>query len=173
MLGRDCAPSLTSPRPSEGTLSYRAGRLLVLAVIGAGVSLSGCGSQGISAAGPPAPPGPASSTVRVLMHEWGIARSTRKSPAGSVTFTVQNAGLLDHEFLVIATPRLAAELPQIDRLVDEPHAGTTAGQIDDISPGQTRRLTVVLAKGHYALICNNPGPPPHYVSGQHTDFWVV
>lgn len=106
------------------------------------------------------------------MHEWGIALSVRKSPAGRVTFTVHNAGQLDHEFLVIKTTRPADRLPLIGGLVDEPVAGTDVGAIDDIAPGQTKRLTVALNQGHYALICNNPGPPPHYRSGQHTDFWV-
>lgn len=82
------------------------------------------------------------------------------------------AGQLDHEFLVIKTTRPADRLPLIGGLVDEPVAGTDVGAIDDIAPGQTKRLTVALNQGHYALICNNPGPPPHYRSGQHTDFWV-
>ena len=138
-----------------------------------GLTLAGCSATSSSATGPPAPPGTATAKIHVRMHEWGIMLSARKAPAGTVTFTVHNAGLLDHELLVIATTRRASQLPRIGRLVNEPAAGTSVGQIEDISPGQTRTLTLRLKKGHYALICDDPGPPPHYTSGMHTDFWVV
>lgn len=135
----------------------------------AALTFTACGGK---PAGPAVPAGPASRHVRVRMREWGIALSVRKSPVGRVTFTVHNAGELDHEFMVLATTRPASRLPLKDRLVDEPAAGETIGEIEDVAPGHTRRLSVSLREGHYALICNKPGPPPHYVSGQRADFWA-
>jgi uncharacterized cupredoxin-like copper-binding protein len=44
-----------------------------------------------------------------------------------------------------------------------------AGEVANIGPGTTKRLTVRLAKGHYALVCNVPG---HYPAGQFADFYV-
>lgn len=146
-------------------------RALATAALVSALGLTACGNR---RPGPRVPAGPASDHVQVRMHEWGIALSlsVRKAAPGRVSFTVHNAGLVDHELVVIATRRLAGRLPLVGGLVNERAAGTTVGEIDDIAPGQTRRLIVTLHAGHYALICDDPGPPPHYRSGMHADFWV-
>ena len=43
------------------------------------------------------------------------------------------------------------------------------GEIEEIKPGEVKRLTLTLRKGHYALICNLPC---HYAKGQFVDFYV-
>lgn len=139
---------------------------LILGALG----LAACAGQ---RPGPPVPAGPTSDHVRARMYEWGIALSVRKARAGRVTFTVHNSGLVDHELLVIATRRLASRMPLTGGLVNERAAGVMVGEVDDIPPGQTRRLAVTLRAGHYALICDDPGPPPHYRSGMHAAFWVT
>jgi uncharacterized cupredoxin-like copper-binding protein len=44
------------------------------------------------------------------------------------------------------------------------------GEVGDVPPGRTERLTVRLEPGHYSLICNFPG---HYMGGMHADLRVV
>ena len=43
------------------------------------------------------------------------------------------------------------------------------GETGDLAAGASKTITLKLAAGHYALICNLPG---HYQAGQHTDFTV-
>lgn len=134
------------------------------------LALVGCGG---GRSGPSAPPGRVSRDVHVRMQEWRITLSVRKGLAGRVTFSVHNAGMLEHEFLVVRTQRAASRLPLAGGLVDESAAGVDAGEIDDIAPGHTTEITLTLKPGHYALICNDAGPPAHYRSGMHADFWVT
>jgi uncharacterized cupredoxin-like copper-binding protein len=39
-----------------------------------------------------------------------------------------------------------------------------------MEPGAVMMLTLKLAPGHYAVVCNLPG---HYASGMHQDFFVT
>ena len=43
------------------------------------------------------------------------------------------------------------------------------GETGDLKAGASKKLTLNLKPGHYALICNLPG---HYKAGQYTDFTV-
>ncbi len=43
------------------------------------------------------------------------------------------------------------------------------GEVEDLGQGDTKKLTLNLKKGHYALICNLPG---HYKGGMYADFTV-
>jgi uncharacterized cupredoxin-like copper-binding protein len=43
------------------------------------------------------------------------------------------------------------------------------GEIGGIASGQTKKLSLTLKPGHYALICNLPG---HYAASQHADLAV-
>ena len=43
------------------------------------------------------------------------------------------------------------------------------GEVGSVKPGQQKKLTLTLPKGHYSLICNLPG---HYAAGQFADFYV-
>jgi uncharacterized cupredoxin-like copper-binding protein len=104
--------------------------------------------------------------IPVTEKEWGVTPRPVSARAGSVTFVVKNIGHLKHEFVVLKTRTPAAKLRT---------RGTRAvitGQVGKILPfgaGQTRRLTVRLAPGHYVLLCNLPA---HYAAGQRTDFTV-
>lgn len=105
-------------------------------------------------------------TVKVTEKEWGVPAVPAKVAHGKVTFVVRNVGKLKHEFVVIKTKRAAAKLP-----VKGAKAVETGrvGKIPEFRPGQTRRLTLTLKAGHYALICNLPA---HYKAGQRSDFAV-
>jgi uncharacterized cupredoxin-like copper-binding protein len=108
----------------------------------------------------------AGKTVKVSEKEWGMPAVPAKVAHGKVTFVVRDVGHLKHEFVVIKTKRSAGKLP-----VKGARAVETGrvGKIKAFGPGQTRKLTLTLKPGHYALICNLAA---HYKAGQHTDFTV-
>ena len=87
----------------------------------------------------PAPPGgqqPPGQTVDVTAREWAFEPSPLVARAGTVTFRVKNDGGVEHTFTIERQPK--AEL-----------AGITSGE--------TKSLTVTLARGEYTVFCNLPG----------------
>lgn len=111
-----------------------------------------------------------------MMHTaFFINLSTATAPAGRVTFVVQNQGSRTHELVVLQTDTPASDIPitsfegEPDR-INEDSAGTNVGETGDMAPGQTKRVTLQLAQGHYALVCNLPG---HYRAGMRRDFVVT
>jgi uncharacterized cupredoxin-like copper-binding protein len=118
-------------------------------------------------------PGTASSsqsaaTIKLTIVEWDILPvATTKAHPGKVTFVVRNAGKLTHEFVVIKIGKLAGNLaPPGESEASEKGA---VGEIEELKPGQVKRVTLTLTKGHHALICNVAG---HYMRGQFLDFYV-
>ena len=135
--------------------------------ITAGVAAFATGVALALAAGAGGAPSRASATaVRVKLIEYRVLPAPRSVRAGRVTFVVRNAGKIAHELVVIRTARQAAKLPMKEGEASEKGA---VGEISDLEPGQTKRLTLTLKRGHYALICNLPG---HYRAGQHADLKV-
>jgi uncharacterized cupredoxin-like copper-binding protein len=121
------------------------------------------------AAAPAAPPPAAAALPRnvdVTLAQFAVTPTVTQAAAGKVTFRVHNAGTITHEFVVIKTPHAAADLPLSKGRADE--AGNV-GETGDLKAGTTKSVSIKLAPGHYALICNLPG---HYLAGQHTDFTV-
>ena len=110
------------------------------------------------------------SVVKYKMVEWDITPvNAFKShgPLGKVTFVVQNAGRLEHEFVVLKTNTAAGELAKAGA-AEAPEKGAV-GEIEDIPAGKTSKLTLKLPKGHYALICNLKG---HWANGQFVDYYI-
>jgi len=104
--------------------------------------------------------------------DWGVAPiPTSVATAGDVQFEVTIDGGIQHDFHAIDTDLPAAGLP-VDggtNTVDLAQQ-TVAGSIPTFLPADgTQSLTVTLADGHYALICNLPG---HYAGGMSADFQV-
>jgi uncharacterized cupredoxin-like copper-binding protein len=105
-----------------------------------------------------------------------IHLSAAAAPAGKVTFLVTNEGTKTHEFVVLATTKLADSFPivsfegEANRIDEDAKGVTNVGETGDMDPGAIMPLTVDLASGHYALVCNLPG---HYAMGMHQDFWVA
>jgi uncharacterized cupredoxin-like copper-binding protein len=137
--------------------------LMATACSGSGSSTSSSGS----AAG--------GEDVAVTLEQWAVTPTATTVSAGSVTFTVKNDGTIPHEFVVLQTEALAGDFPigsfegEPDR-IDEDTAGTNVGETGDMNAGTTKTLTINLAPGHYALVCNLPA---HYGQGMHTDFTVT
>jgi len=139
------------------SIRLRIAALAMVAAAGAAVPATASSSQ--SAAKP---------TVKLTMLEWEILPvTTNKAKPGKVTFVVRNRGKLTHEFVVIKTAKLAGNLKAPGE--NEASEKGAVGEIEELKPGQTKRLTLTLKKGHYALICNLPG---HYGQGQFVDFYV-
>jgi uncharacterized cupredoxin-like copper-binding protein len=103
--------------------------------------------------------------VNVSLKEFSVNPSSNQAAAGKVTFHVSNSGTVTHEFVVIRTDKSAGGLLKGARADESGNVGETG----DLKAGTSKSLSLKLAPGHYALICNLPG---HYTSGQHTDFTV-
>ena len=104
--------------------------------------------------------------VSLAEKEFKITASTTSAKAGTITFTVRNAGHLDHEFIVDRTSVAASKLKQKGQFAV---VTGSVGKIPPFKPGKTKTLTVKLAPGHYVLLCNVAA---HYAAGQRLDFTV-
>jgi uncharacterized cupredoxin-like copper-binding protein len=104
--------------------------------------------------------------VSVGLNEFNVLPAVQAARSGKVTFSVMNTGKIEHEFVVVKTVRPAGSLLGADNEAAE--AGNV-GEIGSVKPGQLKKLTLTLKKGHYSLLCNLPG---HYKAGQFADFYV-
>ncbi|WCB96285.1 hypothetical protein DSM104299_05042 [Baekduia alba] len=82
-----------------------------------------------------------------------------------MTFAVENASGMEHELVVIETGRTAAKLPIVNGKASE------KGSVGEVALAghKSKRLTLKLEKGHYALVCNVGG---HYMAGMRADLTV-
>lgn len=145
---------------------------LAAAAIAVPVTAAGCGSSSSNntAANPTTETttksaAAANGTVAVTLNEMNIIPAPDSAQAGKVTFDVKNGGQLPHEMVVLKTEKKADALGSGQTV---PEAGSV-GETGDVAAGASKKLTLNLKKGHYALICNIPG---HYAAGMHADFTV-
>jgi len=144
-------------------------RVAAFTVVAIATVLAGCGgddnaaSTTTAAAQKPAPAD--ASSTSVTLKEFTLTPDPTTVSAGKVTFNVQNAGQLKHEFVVLKTATPAADLLK----GDEADESGNVGEIGNVPPGASKTLSLMLKPGHYALICNLPG---HYKAGQHADLTV-
>nr|WP_254699936.1 plastocyanin/azurin family copper-binding protein [Trinickia violacea] len=91
--------------------------------------------------------------------------------AGAVTFDVHNVAdnNMVHELVVLKTPVADDALPVHKGQVPE-QKFRKMGEVEDVAPGKSRRLTITLLPGHYVLVCNKTG---HYSMGMHTSLIVT
>src|SRR3954452_16131216 len=116
-------------------------------------------------AAPPQAAPAAGGKVDVSLTDFKITPNVSAVRAGKVTFVARNAGKVEHEMVVVRTDKSAGDLLKGSR-------ASEAGAVDEIgefAAGRTKRLTLNLKAGHYALICNVPG---HYKAGMFTNFVV-
>lgn len=123
----------------------------------------------------------AASEVNVTLQEWAVIPDVLSVPAGAVTFNATNAGPMDpHELVIVRTDIPAAELPtREDGGFDEEAEGVeVVAEIEEFAVGSSESITLDLAAGHYALLCNlveeEEGElEPHYRLGMWVDFEVT
>ena len=140
-------------------------RLLILGPIAA-LAVTGCGSSTTSSttAGASAAK-PSVQKDAVTLDDFKINPSTTALQPGKVEFDVKNTGKMAHEFVVIDTSKPAAKLGKGSRVPEHGNIGETG----NLKPGQSKTIVLNLRKGHYAVICNDPG---HYMAGMHKDVTV-
>ena len=140
-------------------------RLLILGPIAA-LAVTGCGSSTTSSttAGASAAK-PSVQKDAVTLDDFKINPSTTALQPGKVEFDVKNTGKMAHEFVVIDTSKPAAKLGKGSRVPEHGNIGETG----NLKPGQAKTIVLNLRKGHYAVICNDPG---HYMAGMHKDVTV-
>jgi uncharacterized cupredoxin-like copper-binding protein len=107
----------------------------------------------------------AASKPKATLTDGHIAISQKSASHGKVTFAVKNSGSVEHELVVIKTKTAASKLKVSGGEASEKGS---VGEVE-LAEGKSKNLTLALAKGHYALICNVPG---HYKGGMHVDFTV-
>lgn len=160
--------------------------ILLLAACGGGSASGGSGNPSTSQ--PPAetsrssaPQAANGTPVAVALGETDVSHmfmklDTTTTPAGPVSFTVTNQGVKKHEFVVLATDTPASDFAiasfegEKDRMNEDAEGVKNVGETGDMDPGSTMTLTLDLAAGHYALVCNLPG---HYRMGMFSDFVVT
>ncbi|MDB5782466.1 plastocyanin/azurin family copper-binding protein [Caballeronia mineralivorans] len=112
----------------------------------------------------------ASETLRVELTSTGIHLDTGKVKAGTVTFEVSGSSdsNTEHELVVLKTDLPDSRLPVQKEKVAESRF-KKIGEVEDVAPGTSKRLTLKLGAGRYVLICNRPG---HYSMGMHASLVV-
>ena len=104
--------------------------------------------------------------------EWSVNVDAAKAKAGDVSFTIENRGTIQHEFLVVKTTYEHGKIPlgANNRFDEEDKGLTVVDEIPEWAPGTTGTLKVKLDPGKYELLCNIEG---HYKNGMHAAFEVV
>ncbi|WP_395068099.1 plastocyanin/azurin family copper-binding protein [Paraburkholderia silvatlantica] len=113
----------------------------------------------------------AEQTVNATLLSNSIELGTHNVKAGRITLEVKNAAgnNMEHELVVLKTDLADDALPVSKGEVLERRLNKI-GEVEDIAPGKSKRVSFKLAPGHYALICNKPG---HYAAGMHTELVVT
>lgn len=149
--------------------------LLIAAIVILGVPVAaGCGGDDDNGDGgqaaAPAPtttqPPAASRALTVRMTEFAFDPKDAVAKGGRVTITAPNDGKVVHELVVLKTDEDPAKLPKKGDEVDE---STAVGEIADVEPGSTKKMTLKLASGKYAMVCALPG---HYEGGMYGSLTV-
>ena len=105
------------------------------------------------------------------MATMRIKASPLKAKAGEVTFVVKNISKdTIHEMILARLEDPSKQEPYIanESRVDEDNADDL-GEVSELDPGASGKLTVTLKPGKYLLYCNVPG---HYMAGMWTTFTV-
>lgn len=106
------------------------------------------------------------------------------APNGTVSFLVTNAGMIDHELVVLPLaegqvvgtraigPAVNGKPGKVDEAASLGEASKTDGQGagEGIRPGASGWVSLTLAPGRYELLCNLPG---HYGAGMYAELSVV
>jgi uncharacterized cupredoxin-like copper-binding protein len=136
--------------------SHRSIWIMIVAMLGM-VLLGACSS------------GKSGTSIDASLTNYKIILSQDSVSAGDITFHIKNeAPDMKHEFVILKTDQDASQLTlDSDGNVAEDNYDSPGEA--ELDPGASTDLTVNLAAGHYAIICNQPG---HYKLGQFINFTV-
>lgn len=109
---------------------------------------------------------PTAGTLTVRMSEFAFDPKEATAKAGKVTVSAPNDGNVVHELVLLKTNADPANLPMDGDEVDE---SKNVGEIPDVEPGATKKVTLTLKPGKYAMVCNLPG---HYKAGMYGSLTV-
>jgi len=123
------------------------GALVASAALAVGVSLSVAATTG------------SQSTLKYTLKEMTVAGKT-SATSGRITFVVKNGGTVEHELVV-----MRGGAPLTVKSFKAVEAGRWVGEVEEIEPGKTGKVTLKLDPGKYLLLCNIPG---HYQLGMRT-----
>lgn len=114
--------------------------------------------------------GTPTTAIGAAEQDGTITLKTQTAPTGSVAFSIENQGKLQHQFVVIKTDLPDGELPLTSdgSAVDESQLPVIGSNLD-IEPGAKATLPLDLPAGKYVIICNVPG---HYGLGMHTSLTI-
>ncbi len=113
------------------------------------------------------------------MGSMSLLATPSEVKAGEVTFVAANVGSITHELIVLPMPSGVAvdglSVAADDKVSESGSLGEAskpcgAGAGPGIGPGTAGWVSVHLAIGRYALVCNEPG---HYRSGMELQFTVT
>ncbi|HKT67739.1 cupredoxin domain-containing protein [Burkholderia sp. 22313] len=126
---------------------------------------------GVTALGAASQASRAQQTINATLLSSSIQLKTHNVKSGRVTLDVKNAAdnNMEHELVVLKTDLADGALPVSHGTVTERKL-RKIGEVEDIEPGKSKRVSIKLTPGHYVLICNKPG---HYESGMHTALVVA
>ncbi|MBN3820775.1 hypothetical protein G3N57_31365 [Paraburkholderia sp. Se-20369] len=112
----------------------------------------------------------AQQTVKATLRSDAIQLEPHDVKAGKVTFDVANSAdnNMAHELVVLKTNLADGALPVRKGEVLEERLHKI-GEVEDVASGRHKRVTLTLAPGRYAVICNKPG---HYAAGMHATLVV-
>lgn len=127
------------------------------------VSIAACGDSDDETT-QPAKAGAGTLTIR--MSEFAFDPKDATAKAGKVTIAAPNEGKVVHELVLLKTEDDPAKLPMDGDEVDE---STSVGEVADVEPGQTKKVTLTLTAGKYAMVCALPN---HYQSGMYGSLTV-
>ena len=96
------------------------------------------------------------STLKYTLKEMAVAGKTTAT-SGRVTIVARNNGTVEHELVV-----MRGGAPLAVKSYKAVEAGRWLGEIEEIEPGTTGKVTLTLEPGKYLLLCNVPG---HYQLG--------
>jgi hypothetical protein len=120
--------------------------------------------------------------VAAKLYEFGVKRNPKFVAAGKVTFTAKNIGTMKHELVVVRVDPGVPLPTKADGSVDEEAIleADKMGEVGNLKPKKSGKLTATLAPGDYVLFCNivdtHMGGTTdgmtyvHYAKGMHATF---